>query len=128
MTRDVSCSGGRAGSQKPRQVRPITTFLVNFSCQPFSLTPPPTPLARLLDEDLPAVYVANTFHEPRIVFHKGIPKVGAFFAATLKADTGRPLAVLAADSVSPPGRLTSLLATRGKVGCRGLNSVNRFAE
>ena len=58
---------------------------------------------RLLDEELPSLYVSNTLHEPRVTFHKSIPKVGAYYAALLKSDAGRAVAVLAADSLNPPG-------------------------
>ena len=67
---------------------------------------------RLLDEELPSMYISNTLHEPGVVFHKKIPKVGAYYAALLKADTGRPVAVLTADSLCPPGRHVLMLTSQ----------------
>ena len=58
---------------------------------------------KILDENMPSVYVPNTLNEPRVKFHNGFPAVGAYCASAAKQGTGQFSCILAADTLVPHG-------------------------
>ncbi|DBA78024.1 TPA: hypothetical protein ACH3X2_008002 [Trebouxia sp. C0005] len=65
--------------------------------------PPAAPTFRLLDEALPNMYLPNVAYTRTMVYFKQFPRVGAYWACGLKASGERVEAILAADSLMPPG-------------------------
>ncbi|DBB04446.1 hypothetical protein WJX77_006340 [Trebouxia sp. C0004] len=64
---------------------------------------PAAPTFRLLDEALPNMYLPNVAYTRSMVFFKQFPRVGAYWACGLKGSGERVEAILAADSLMPPG-------------------------